>query len=222
MSKWFNKQFLISFLFFVMFIAAVVVNQMDLFKNFSSVPVVMAKEVINKDTVITEDNVWVYQMPKEMVKDGMFNDVKDVVGRTTTQVIAANQYLSEPALDHSILRPTADKEFFPIPDSWLVELQGTIRRYDLVNISGIYAGKGKENAVGTPGTERIMSSYILEEVPVAYVKGSRNEEVTGINNGNDRLYGTQNPSHIQLSLTLEEFKKLEKLYLDGYRFVLSY
>ncbi|QOK30001.1 hypothetical protein IIE26_26915 (plasmid) [Cytobacillus oceanisediminis] len=220
MRKKFNKQLFFSIFFFLLFMGAVAANELDLFKSLTTTQVVMAKDVIEKDTVITNENVWIFQMPNELVTDEMYRNVNDVVGKTATQVILPSQYVSAKALDQSLLRPTAEHEFFPIPNAWLVEIQGTLRRYDQVNISAIYAGK-QDAAEVTFNSSLIKSEYILEQVPVAYVKGSRNEEVTGLQSGDDRLYGTQNPSNIQLSLTLENFKVLEKLYMEGYKFVIS-
>ncbi|KAB2329455.1 SAF domain-containing protein [Bacillus mesophilum] len=212
----FNKQFIISGLFFMLFVLAVVANQFDLLKGMTTTPVVMAKSTIEKDTIITEDHIWIHKMPKEMVQEGMFTHLDQVVGKTTTQIIYTNQYISTTSVDQSVLRPTAEHEFFPIPDSWLVEKQGTLRRYDLVNLAAITL-EASEGINARPMTE-----YIFEQVPVAFIKNSRNEEVTGVTHDNDRLNGAQTPSKIELSLTLEQFKELESLYLEGYRFILSY
>ncbi|WP_282155751.1 SAF domain-containing protein [Cytobacillus gottheilii] len=214
--KWFNKQLVISLLFFFAFIGAVVVNELNLLKKFTTTPVVMAAGAIDKDTMITEDMIYIQQMPKELVTQQMFHAAGDVVGKTATQLILPNQYVAPVALDNSILRPTAEHEFFPIPDSWLVGIQGTLRRYDIVNISAVLASN--DNAV----TRNIKGNYVLEEVPVAYVKDSRNGEVTGATNNNDRLNETSRPSSVQLSLKLEDFKVLEQLVLDGYRLIISY
>lgn len=184
----------------------------------------MSKDTIKKDTKITKDMVWLYDMPKELVNDKMFRSLKEVVGRTATETILPTQYISEEALDESILHPTADTEFFPIPSDWLVDLQGTLRRYDIVNIStvkDIDSKRGSNQSTVVMGAS-VKPDYVLKDIPVAFVKGSKNEEVTGVNSDEDRLYGTEKPSNIQLSLTLKQFKELEKLYLEGYRFVLSY
>lgn len=220
MRNKFNKQLFFSVFFFLLFLGAVAANELDLVKSLTTTEVVMAKEIIEKDTVITDENVWLFQMPNELVSEEMFRNVNDVVGKTATQIILPSQYISSKALDQSVLRPTAEHEFFPIPSAWLIDIQGTLRRYDQVNISAIYSGKQDATEVAF-NSSLIKSEYILEQVPVAYVKGSRNEEVTGIQSGDDRLYGTQNPSNIQLSLTLEDFKTLEKLYMEGYKFVIS-
>lgn len=214
-----NKQLIISVLFFFLFVGTVVANELNFFRAFTTIDVVMAKETIEKDTVITEKNTWVYQMPRELLNDQMITNLNDVIGKTATQTIMPNQFISNSSTDQSGLRPSKDHEFFPIPNGWLVEIQGTLRRYDLINISAIYVGQGKEPISLTAG---VKNQYILQDVPVAYVKSSRNEEVTGMLPGDDRLYGTQSPSNIQLSLTLKDFKELEKLALEGYRFVISY
>lgn len=218
MKRLFNKQFIISVFFFLIFIGVVLANEFNLFRSFTTTEVVMAKEEIPKDTVITEEHIWTYQMPKELVTEEMFLSVDSIVGKTTTQTVRPNQYISTHAVDQSILKPTAEHEFFPIPGEWLVMIQGTLRRYDLVNISAMYLGNSENPSLNN---QQIKKDYILESIPVAYVKGSKNEEVTGVTSGEDRLYGSQNPATLQLSLTLEQFKELEQLYLNGYKFVIS-
>lgn len=221
MKRKINKSLLISIFFFMLFVAVVVANEMNFFKHFTSVEVVVAKEIIQKDTLITEEHLTTMEIKRGMVTEQMLRNSNDVVGRTSTQMILPSQYISSVALDQSILRPTPDHEFFPIPDSWLMEIQGTIRRYDLINLSAIYVGNGKEEALEV-AKSNIKNEFILEEVPVAFVKSSRNQEVTSTTVVDNRLYGTQSPSTIELSLTLEDFKKLEGLVLEGYRIVISY
>jgi hypothetical protein len=221
MRKKFNKQLFFSIFFFLIFIGVVLANEFDVFKSFTTVPVVMAKETIEKDKVIQEEDVWIYQMPRDLANEQMFKAADDVIGRTATQVILPTQYISAKSLDQSVLRPSSEHEFFSVPNSWIVNIQGTLRRYDVVNISALYVGKkGEEKMDTSTSNSKIKNDFILTEVPVAYVKGSRNEEV--ISTGDSRLYGTQNPSNIELSLTLEQFKELEALYLEGYQFVFSY
>ena len=222
MKRLFNKQYLIALFFFFLFVLVIVADQLNLFKALTTVPVVIAVEKIDKDTVIDEGHVAVYQMDREIAHDGMLSELEDVVGRTATSLIQPSQYVSQESLDQTMLRPTNEHEFFPIPNAWLVEIQGTLRRYDLVNISSIYVGNSEQENKDVFGSSMVKGEYILEGVPVAFVKGGKNDEITGKTSGNDRLYGSQNPSNIELSLTLEEFKELEKLYLEGYRFVFSY
>ncbi len=222
-NKKFNKQLFFSIFFFLLFIGAVVVNEMDLLKKYTSVPVVMAKDAIDKDTTITEDMVYIYDMPREFVLSSMFSDPSEVIGKTATQLIMPNQYVSPLSLDTSVLRPTEEHEFFPIPDEWLVDIQGTLRRYDLINISAVYDLKNKDEEVDiSKYLEKIKKETVLDDVPVVYVKGGKNDEVTGVAVNDDRLNGTASPSSIQLSLTLEEFKTLEAHVMEGYRFVLSH
>lgn len=222
MKRIFNKQYLVALFFFTLFVFVIIADQLNLFKSFTTVPVVVAKETIDKDTVIGEEDVEIYQMDREMANEDMFDSLEDVIGRTATNLIKPTQYVSPAALDETMLRPTTEHEFFPIPNAWLVEIQGTLRRYDLVNISSVYVGKNEQDNAGVSSAAKVNSDYILESVPVAFVKGGKNDEITGTTSGNDRLYGSQNPSNIELSLTLEEFKELEKLYLEGYRIVFSY
>lgn len=229
MNKKFNKNLFISILFFLTFVGVVVANEMNFFKAFTTVEVVVAKENLPKDTTVTSEHITKMRVPREHLTDQMIRHENDVLGQTVTENYLSSQFIFKNSLDVSMLRPTPEHEFFPIPNEWFVEIQGTLRRYDMINISAVYAGKviDEENAATSPeinpATQRkIRQGYVLEEVPVAYVKGGKNAEVTNLTADDKRLYGSQNPSSIELSLTLEEFKSLEALFLNGYKFIISY
>lgn len=223
MKRKFNKNLFISIFFFLLFVGIVAATELNFFKAFTTVEVVVAAEDLQTDKVLTEDDVTIMRISREYVNDGMLRNVNQVIGKTTTQTVLASQFISTATLDTSIIRPTADHEFFPIPDDWLMDIQGTLRRYDLVNISTIFVGK-VEGAADNSGAlrARIQDEFVLEEVPVAYVRGGKNQEVTNITPDDKRLYGSQMPSGLELSLTLEEFKELEALYLEGYKLIISY
>lgn len=221
MKRKFNKSLMISILFFMLFVAVVVANEMNFFKRFTSIEVVVASEVIQKDTIITEEMLTTMEIKRGMVTEQMLRKSTDIVGRTSTQLILPSQYISSVALDQSILRPTNEHEFFSIPDSWLMDIQGTIRRYDLINLSAVYVGNGKDIPLEV-AKSNINNQFVLEDVPVAFVKSNGNKEVTSTTVVDNRLYGTQSPSTIEMSLTLEQFKQLESLVLEGYRIAISY
>lgn len=223
MRKKLNKSLFLSIFFFALFVLVVIANEMNFFKSFTSIEVVVATEVIPKDTVITEDLLTTMEVPKGMETEKMLRHSADVVGKTTTQMLLPSQYISSVYLDNEVLRPTPNHEFFPIPNSWLIDIQGTLRRYDLINISAIYVGKGDNQQVSAAELKaKIQKDHVLKEVPVAYVKTGKNSEVTNVTNDDTRLYGSDTPSDLELSLTLEQFKTLETLYQDGYKLIISY
>ncbi|UGB33752.1 SAF domain-containing protein [Metabacillus sp. B2-18] len=220
MKKRINKNLFLGIFFFILFIAAIVVSETGVLGKINTVTVVMANTKIEKDTILSEENVILAEYPRELITDDMYRHISDVIGKTAVQTIQPSAFIDRDYLDQSLLKPTKDHEFFPIPNNWLVKLQGTIRRYDLINISAVYVGTGQDT--GAVLQQNVKNEYVLENVPVAYVKGSRNQEVSGLTSQNDRLNGNQNAAQIELSLTLEDFKVLEKLTKEGYQFVLSY
>lgn len=242
MKKLKNKQFIIALIFFSLFIAVFVINQFGLFERFTKVEVVIASHKIERDHVISDEDVTTMKIEREYYQDDMYLNKEEVIGKVTTQAINPVEHISFNHFDSGVLRPTPEHEFFPLPDDWLLQIQGTLRRYDLVNITAVFDGEegvattvtttteSTEGIEGTEGNQNlplittggIISDFILKEVPVAFVKSNNNEEVTGATANEDRLQGTDTPSSIELSLTLEQFKQLEKLYADGYKFILSY
>lgn len=221
-KRWINKNLVISILFFVVFLAVVVVTELDLIADFDSVDIVVAAEKIPKDHIIEPKDLVVQKYPRELFRKGMITNPNDIVGKRTVQMIEASAFLTKNYVDESFLRPTKEHEFFPIPNEWMAKLQGTIRRYDLVNITAVYVGKNIPGSDNLSPTWDIKKDFVFKKVPVVYVKNSKNQEVSGVQRSNDRLNGNANPADVELSLTLEQFKELEKLYLEGYRFVLSY
>lgn len=218
-NRYFNRNLIISIFFFFLFIVTIILSETDTFRKFDSVEVVIATERIERNEIIDASKVTLFSFPRELFHKGMIVNVEDIVGKRAVHPIESNSFITNYYLDDSILKPTPEHEFFPIPPEWMLEIQGTLRRYDLVNISAVYVGENKED---TTQVAKVRRDYVFKDVPVAYVKGNKNQEVSNIKGTPDRLYGTTNPSTVELSLTIEQFKQLESLYHEGYRFVFSY
>lgn len=232
-----------------MFIAVFVINQFGFLDPLTKTEIVVASHEIDRDHVIQDGDLTFLKIDKGSLNEDMFLEKDEVIGKVTTQAINSVEYISPKHFDSGLLKPTSEHEFFPIPDDWIMELQGTLRRYDLVNITAVFEGEIETNStittISPPQTQStieieenaksdeiqnvptispggIIRDFVLKDVPVAFVKSNNNEEVTGESANEDRLKGTDTPSSIELSLTLEQFKTLEELYANGYRFILSY
>ncbi len=231
MKRWNKKNALLSIVFFTLFVSTVVISELDVLGQIDSIDVVVANDAIRKDAIIQKEDVSVKSFPRELYHEGMITDPKQVIGKRTTQSVAPSSFISGIFLDHGQLRPTENHKFFPIPNSWLMQLQGTLRRYDKINILAVPVieerKEGEENynkasrnfSQNEQGED---SKYILKEVPVAYVKSTQNKEVIGRKYSDDRINANANPSQIQLSLTPEQYLKLSEIHEEGFKFVFSY
>ncbi|WP_430510687.1 SAF domain-containing protein [Gottfriedia solisilvae] len=216
-----NKGTLISLILFIVFVLIVAVNQLGLIERINTVQVVHVKNQLKPDHIISEKDIFMSNVKLTDVTQDMVQDKNDVIGTMTTTTIDKNSFVTYRMLDLSILKPTKDNEFIPIPNEWIYEIQGSLRRYDLVNIVAV-KNPNFSTRNGTVPNSEIIKDYVYEKVPVVYVKDGRNSEVEGQNGNTDRLKGSNNPQELELSLTLEQFKRMEELYNQGYVFVFAY
>lgn len=243
MTRKFNKNHFIALVCFSLFIGAVIVQEMNVFGDLDSVDVVVAKHQLDKDTLIEEEDLVIKSVPREMYHENMIKKKEEIVGNRTIQTLDTSSFISPKYLYNGQLLPTDAHDIFPIPNKWLLELQGTLRRYDEVNIKAVHNKNVAQNKQAIDGEEDLLSEdelreqvdqnnanneenvnegkYIFTKVPVAYVKNTQNGEVTGANFTDDRLNGTSAPAEIELSLTPDQFDKLSQLNQAGYEFILS-
>lgn len=210
-----NKYLVLGISFFLLFISSFIVIQMDLLGGIRSTQVVLAKDDIPRDKVLTNDDIFLGNIPSELVTDGMVRNPKEVIGKLVTDEIGKNMFIVHSKLEEAVIKPTEEHKIFLIPSGWIAEIQGTIRRYDLINIHAIVDISKKEEILISQKNEAILKS-----VPIAYIKDRKNSEVQDVEES-ERLKGSARPAQIELSLTDEQFAQLEKLYIEGYKFVFS-
>ncbi|WP_214483769.1 SAF domain-containing protein [Bacillus sp. SM2101] len=222
--KWINKNFVLGGLFFSMFAGVVVVNEMGILRDLQTTQVVLANDELPVNSTIGENDISIERYPLELYTPDMITDPNQVIGKMTTTQVDKKGFFTSRMLDQSILRPSENHEFFLIPNAWIVDdIQGSIRRYDLINV---YAVIDRRNEVDDDEQQNqkprqlVKKEKILIDVPVVYVKNSKNNEI--IDQNGQRLHPNTNPSKIELSLLPQEYKQLEELFLEGYKFTFSY
>lgn len=214
--KIFNKSLILSIVFLIIFVGTASFIILDPFDDLNSVKVVLANRSIEINEVIESDDIYTVSYPKELYTPGMLKHPSEVIGKVAVTKIDQNGFFTEEKLDIAFLRPTEDHHFFVIPNQWILQLQGSLRRFDKVNVIAVKSGSDKEFPLP------ILSEPVLKNIPVVYVKSNNNREVEDVAGVTDRLQGTTRPTQIELSLILEEFKELEKLFDQGYKFIFSY
>lgn len=215
-----NKNLIISASFFSVFLGVVAVSELDLIDEVTKVEIVLAKGSITSDERLTEKNVYMGKIPRELVTKDMIRNLDDVIGSITTTDLGENEYVTKKKLDSTILKPTPAHLTFPIPSEWVYQVQGSLRRYDLVNVVAVKTQKNTDS--NSKGIASVKNDFTFQKVPVIFVKDGKNTEVQGQNGKTDRLNGISTPSALELSLTLEQFKQMEKLFIEGYKFIFAY
>lgn len=212
-----NKNLILGLVFFILFIGVAIVIQKDVLGGYKNVDVYIATRDILPNEKVTTSDLKIFSLERELRTDDMIFRPSDVVGKAATTKIPENSFVTYSALDEEVLWPTENHSFYPIPNEWILHIQGSVRRYDQVNVIAV-PERSNDPTVQLP----IISEPILQSVPVVFVKNNSNKEVLNEEGDDNRLLGTSRPTQIELSLTLDQFKRLEKTYMDGYSFVFSY
>lgn len=266
-----NKNLILFVVFFALYVVTFLAIEMDWF-NTKNVKVVMANKALPSDTVLTKENLYIGKVDIEHYSDSMITDIESVLGKRLTIDAESNMVMRMRYVDEGLLKPTEDHQVFPIPDKWILEIQGSLRRYDLINVTAVLTDKDKliqtsfnnqpintnsntnsneenedeseggdntgesnntqteenfalselQEELGISEFDAIIDDYVLQDVPTVFVKDGNNTEVRGTNGHIDRINGQNTPRQIELSLTMAEFKLLEKLVANGYQFIFSY
>lgn len=220
--RWLNKYLVFGLIYFTLFIGVVLAVEFKVFGEWDTFEVVRAKDDIEPGTVITKDHIYTDRWDIKYKTDAMIVKESDIIGLRLMDKAEKNSFFTKDMFDEAFLKPTDEHQYFPIPNKWIIDLQGSLRRYDIVDI--IAVKESIENSEVPPEAQlhKIEKKPIIEDVPIVYLKNSRNSEVEGEQGLDDRLNSKSTPSNIELSLTLEQFKILEEYYLKGYRFIFAY
>lgn len=213
-KKWLFR--LLGILFIFIFVGYIFVYETYLHGKLSTTKVVVATNNIESYELLTEENTYLSDYPRELVTEDTLLASKDVIGKRAAHDISANDPFTKKKVMSSKLRSEENERYFSIPSSWLVSVPGSLRRLDEVDIW--LTRVAKEPLTQTFSTEKPL----LEKKVVAYLKSSNNVEVTGVGEASNRLDAINNPSRIELGLTDEEFNELKKAVESGYGLIISY
>lgn len=180
--------------------------------------VVIAKQDIFKNSLITENNVTIIRLEENRTSEYDATKLESIIGQEAKQFIPKNtvidfRYIGKPK------QVLEEKEYIlKIPSNWLIACPGSLRRGDNVFFypvnSDILPEESKENI--------LVESFVAELV-VAYVKDSGNREVVNSDSSKlERLDGTSQIDSIEVVSTFETAAVLKEYVDNGYRFLVLY
>ena len=206
--------------------------------RLNTVDVVVAAKILEKNQEIKVGDVKIARIRSEQAVDNPIRNVREVIGKETSQFIAKGNQFVEEMVDRYGLEPNSDQLIYSIPKEWIYSSPGSLRRKDRVYIYAIpdekrstdgFSRQGnpqlmsfKSEGGGEGGSEGGTSEPILEHIVVAFAKDSANQEVKPATNSDKRLDATGSISNLELVMTRKQYSILQQKYLTGFRFNFAY
>lgn len=187
-------------------------------EHFLYKEVIIAKKDIYRNERITNQNITTVMLEETNIPKGVVSKYTDILGKEAKQFIPQNAVIDDRYLANEGMTLSKDQFIFRIPNDWIADYPGSLRRGDdvyLYPVKRIEKFKAQQ-----PMIETELSVIMLK---VAYVKDSGNREVKNIENEKiKRLDATSSIHSIEVMITEEQLKSLEEIYGEGYRFLLMY
>ncbi|MCL4439216.1 MAG: SAF domain-containing protein [Firmicutes bacterium] len=201
--------------------------------NLNTVSVVVAAKNLEKNKVIKDDDIKLSKIKLEQAVERPVRDLREVVGKETSQFVAkGNQFVDE-MVDNYGLEPNRDQLIYSIPREWIYSSPGSLRRKDRVyiyaipderrkaevkpDITQVAAGRFVYKGIGSE-----INGPILKDLVVAYAKDSSNQEVKPAANSDKRIDATGSINNLELVMTQKQYSVLECKYLEGFKFNFAY
>ncbi len=186
--------------------------------------IIIAKEDIHKNDMITEENITFAKIEKNMITDHTALEREQVLNKESKQFIPQKSIIDLRYLGEPELLIHDDEYIMKIPGGWIHECPDSLRRGDHIFLYPILLSTeqfpGDESALKE---EVVFKKAPVAEMIVAYVKDSGNREV--VNAGNEkseRLDGTAGIDSIEVIISLDIIEELLDLYEKGYKFIALY
>lgn len=212
---------MLGIVFIVAAVGAVVYWEVYGRETFTYQEVLVLRESVGKNTIITEEMLtWTKREEGSLIGGAVF-DPQLLIGKESKHFIPANEQLLDVYFDEPSLVKDDDEFTFKIPDDWLEDIPQSLRRGDTVFV---YPINVYETVDGVVETYKGIQGQPISELTVAYVKDSANREVQNLEDieTEERLTGSSTVSMVEVIVTMEDVKKMEAFVDAGYEFVLLY
>lgn len=177
------------------------------------IPVIVAKQDIPKNLVISKVNMESYLTYKDVEKSVLIDDyirsIEDMVGLESMINIPRNACISRRYFGKEKLVLDKNQFVFKIPKKWIYDLPSTLRRKDEIDVYAV-----KEDKVDR------LNKPLIHSV-VAYVKDSSNREVVSIGE-DERLDASAKIDSIEIIAKVDEINSLKNSFGRGYKFIILY
>jgi Flp pilus assembly protein CpaB len=166
--------------------------------------VVMAKEEIAENQVITEDMLVLASVPNDLVPAGAIARPEGIIGKAAIVSIGAGTMLTKPMVDIEGLLPKKGEVIFPIPKEAIFAVNGSLRKRDVVDISLI----SSERAANEESVSEVVgpAEPIIKGARVVYARTEDNQSVKDSEKGdvNQRETATGRVATVEILITEEE------------------
>lgn len=206
----------IAILLLLLFFGYIFVYESFLRDLINKEEVVVATRDIEYNDIITEDDVTIQSIERDRVTNDMFRSLSQVVGQRAVSYIPQYGSITPKMIDSAELITGEDERFLSIPGRWIESIPGSLRRLDVIDI-WLVNYDNEDSTVRFSTTEPFLTDKV-----VAYVKNARNNEVTGLENPNDRLDAESSLQDLEIIATQEEINNLKEAYENGYRIIVTY
>ncbi|MCL4366120.1 SAF domain-containing protein [Patescibacteria group bacterium] len=211
--------------------------------RLNTVEVVIATKDFKRNDIISQEDVALVRVEKNFLVNGHLTDPSLVIGKEAKFIIPKNAQITADALDDKGLVSNDEKIIAPLAKEWVYAMPGSLRRKDTILIYTVKPEDldlklkfnyetGDNYAAGEITAEKISSNLeeminegdkpVLDNVIVAYVKDTSNNEVKPVDPNKERLDATGNIANVELVLSQKEFDKLRLLAKEGHRFIIAY
>lgn len=193
-----------------------------LFYDRYYVPIILSEEVVKvkapeqglvRNYSLTNEDLYIDKMPQQHLPDGYLKTVDEAVGRVLNVDLTDGTVLTSTMIDIDDLSPSEDEGIFSIPQDAIFAINGTLRRRDKVNVYLVSDPRSRSSE-----TAPKYSEAFLENVPVAYVRSSNNNDVRDTEDGNTnhRITSTGQVSYPELIINFNQGERLKRKIEEGY------
>lgn len=173
--------------------------------------VVVAKEEITENQVITSDMLTFESVPNDLIPSGAVLEPRTIIGKTALVTIGAGTMLTQFMLDMQGIYPVEGEVIFPIPKEAIFAVNGSLRRNDLVDINVLIKENRSKQAEGDEMEEEtlefITTEPIIRKARVVYARTEDNQNVKDTEEGKDNYRETSTGRVATVEILVSEEKR---------------
>jgi len=201
---------------FVLGLAALVTFNWYLKPVWQSEPVARLINPVQKNEVITEQDVALVRVSKDALPERAIRDLREIVGKKANADLPAGLVLAPELVDVDDLNPGSGEAIFPIPKEVLFAVNSSLRAKDTVHIY-LYRDAAQSRTEEVPSEP--AGEPFLRDVRVVAARNDSGNMVQDTENGNtnDRITSTDRIGHVELLLKEEEVNALREKIEQGFK-----
>ncbi len=193
--------------------------------------VYVATTVLNPNTTIEPEHIKVELREISSLPPDYLTDINEIIGKKAVFGLDVNDVISK-AKVNEIMITEGNKGVFPIPNTWVAAVPGSLRTDDHVDIYIVadpaLNRTSNQNAFSEINNEESFDEFlykpILRDIKVAFIKDSSNKGIKPIagDDENERTDLTGYAYQLELFMDEYEFSVIQTSILAGYKLLFAY